>query len=239
MGEPVISARQVSFRYAAGLPLALKDLDFELERGSRCLLVGSNGAGKTTLLRIIAGKHLIPPGDLQVLGRPAFYDTALASQVTFLGGKFVVDIDIRVAEMIERAPDKDRCDLLTRILGVDYDWHMHQVSDGQRRRVQLLLGLMRPFDILLLDEITTDLDLIARTDLLVFLEQESKQRDVTILYATHILEKLELWATHIAFIEKGTIVFFSPLDEVNELQKLRARGTPSPLAHMVESWMRP
>ena len=47
----------------------------------------------------------------------------------------------------------DRRDELVKILGVDPEWRMHRVSDGQRRRVQLLLGLVRPFDILLLDEV--------------------------------------------------------------------------------------
>lgn len=235
----VIRVQDLCFRYAAGLPLALDGIELSLSRGSRCLLVGANGAGKTTLLRLIAGKHMIDRSAVSVLGRPAFYDTSLASRVAFLGGSFPVDVDIIVGDMIARSrPDPDRLELLTRILGVDPAWHMHRVSDGQRRRVQLLLGMIRPFEVLLLDEITTDLDLIARTDLLSFLEAESRERDVTILYATHILERLELWATHIALVERGRILHMSPLPEVDELQELRSQGTPSPLAHLVEGWMR-
>jgi CCR4-NOT complex subunit CAF16 len=48
---------------------------------------------------------------------------------------------------------KERRDRLLDILDVDVDWHMHAISDGERRRVQLCMGLMTPWEILLLDEV--------------------------------------------------------------------------------------
>lgn len=48
---------------------------------------------------------------------------------------------------------KERRDRLLDILDVDLDWHMHAISDGERRRVQLCFGLMVPWDVLLLDEV--------------------------------------------------------------------------------------
>lgn len=48
---------------------------------------------------------------------------------------------------------KTRRDLLLDILDVDLDWHMHKISDGERRRVQLVMGLMGEWDVLLLDEV--------------------------------------------------------------------------------------
>ena len=48
---------------------------------------------------------------------------------------------------------KERRDRLLDILDVDLDWHMHAISDGERRRVQLCMGLMQPWDVLLLDEV--------------------------------------------------------------------------------------
>jgi CCR4-NOT complex subunit CAF16 len=49
---------------------------------------------------------------------------------------------------------KERRDQLLDILDVDLDWHMHAISDGERRRVQLCMGLMVPWDVLLLDEVS-------------------------------------------------------------------------------------
>jgi ABC-type proline/glycine betaine transport system ATPase subunit len=48
---------------------------------------------------------------------------------------------------------KERRDKLLDILDIDPDWHMHAISDGERRRVQLCMGLMAPWDVLLLDEV--------------------------------------------------------------------------------------
>ena len=59
---------------------------------------------------------------------------------------------------------------------------MHEISDGERRRVQLVMGLMAPWDILLLDEVTVDLDVLVRGDLIDFLIEESKTRKATIVY---------------------------------------------------------
>ena len=76
---------------------------------------------------------------------------------------------------------KHRRDHLLDILDVDLDWHMHEISDGERRRVQLVMGLMAPWDVLLLDEVTVDLDVLVRDDLLSFLKEESESRGATIL----------------------------------------------------------
>jgi len=89
---------------------------------------------------------------------------------------------------------------------VDLDWHMHQISDGERRRVQLVMGLMSDWDVLLLDEVTVDLDVLVRDDLLNFLKQESETRGATILYATHIFDGLNAFPTHILHMRFGTFV---------------------------------
>src|SRR5262249_43174973 len=166
-----------------------------------------NGAGKTTLLHILAGKHMVPEDKVRVLGRSAFHDTSLAHDVVFLGGPFNFDVDVVVADILARTPrlDPARRDRLLTVLGVNPGWHMHRISDGQRRRVQILLGLLKPAKVLLLDEVTTDLDLIARAELLEFLREETTERGATILYATHILDAMEEWATHIAYLEAGEL----------------------------------
>ncbi len=99
---------------------------------------------------------------------------------------------------------KERRDRLLDILDVDLDWHMHAISDGERRRVQLCMGLMQSWDVLLLDEVrhghlhvacvavdigltncvaqvTVDLDVQVRYDLLSFLKEDSERRGATIL----------------------------------------------------------
>jgi len=228
----------LGFTYRPGDPPALDDVHLSMDPGERCLLVGANGAGKTTLLRVIAGKHLIDRDVVQVLGRPAFHDTSLAAEVALLGGPFPFEVDVRVGDMVGSVGvDPARRKRLIQILDVDLDWHMHHISDGQRRRVQLLMGLLHPYRVLLLDEVTTDLDLLGRADLLAFLRQESEQRGAAILYATHIFDRMESWASHIALLQRGRLVLKQALDTLDQLQRLKTRTT-SPLSELVEGWLR-
>ena len=166
-----IEVRDLHFAYRGDAREVLSGIDLEVAVGRRVLVIGANGAGKSTLLRVIAGKHMVDPRTVQVLGTSAFHDPALSGRIEMLGGRFAFAVDLRVDEILARQRDVDpaRRARLIEVLGVDPGWHMHAVSDGQRRRVQLLLGLMRPREVLLLDEVTTDLDLIARQDLLAFL----------------------------------------------------------------------
>lgn len=89
---------------------------------------------------------------------------------------------------------------LVEILDIDLAWRMHSVSDGERRRVQLAMGLLRPWRILLLDEITVDLDVLSRSNFLGFLKRETESRPCTIIYATHILSNLTSWPSHLVVI---------------------------------------
>jgi len=232
---PVIEVRNLHFAYRGDPRPVLAGVDLTVQPGRRVLVIGANGAGKTTLLRIIAGKHMVDPERVRVLGTSAFHDPALSSRLEFLGGRFPFDVDLRVDEILARriGVDPVRRDRLIDVLGVDLGWHMHAVSDGQRRRVQLLLGLLHPREVLLLDEITTDLDLIARQDLLALLREESERSApaTTILYATHIFDTLDRWATDVIYLVAGKVVLDAPITAIPEL----AEG---PLVSVVERWLR-
>lgn len=108
--------------------------------------------------------------------------------VVYLGTEWssnpVVRSDIVVSHFLDSVGGwrhAERRDRLLEILDVDLDWHMHQISDGERRRVQLCMGLMGEWDVLLLDEVTVDLDVLVRADLIDFLVKESETRGATIL----------------------------------------------------------
>ena len=113
-----------------------------------------------------------PDNAVTVLGRSAFHDTTLNGDrayldtdwgmrtVAFAGYGCPLQADIPVHGMMAKLQSEfpERAAELLELLGVDLNWRMHQVSDGQRRRVQIFLGLLRPFKILLLDEATSALD---------------------------------------------------------------------------------
>lgn len=205
---------------------ALYKISFALPKGCRCLLVGDNGAGKTTLLKLLAGKTSTVYGDITVLGEPATFSPYLNLKRAYMGGDWgkkivpfagvtALTADIAVKEMMQslQAQFPKRRAMLFDLLQIDENWRMHQVSDGQRRRVQIMLNLLRPVDILFADEITTDLDVVTRMDLMAFLRKETEERGMSIVYTTHIFDGLDGWATHIAYLAAGNLVEFGPIDK--------------------------
>jgi len=186
---------------------ALRGVDLNLPKGSIAILIGSNGAGKSTLLQILAGKRMTRSG-AKVLGQDVFFKTPPG--VTYLGTEFVnnpvVRSDLLVSHFLDSVGGyrhKERRDRLLDLLDVDLQWRMHEVSDGERRRVQIVQGLMAPWEVLLLDEVTVDLDVLVRSNLLEFLKEECEQRGATVLYATHIFDGLDGFPTHVAHIQLG------------------------------------
>jgi CCR4-NOT complex subunit CAF16 len=198
---------------------------YEVAPGSAVVVIGANGAGKSTLLRLLAGKHL--PEDREsvlVLGAPPFFQTLghgisflgnsmWTRSVAFVGSAVVYEADIAAGDLLKEQQEvtyRERRDELVALLQVDLTWRMHQVSDGQRRRVQLMLGLMAPYQVLLMDEVTVDLDVLVRADLLAYLKKDCKQRNATVLYATHIFDGLDGWPTHLMYMCDGKVVKLEP-----------------------------
>lgn len=251
--KPSVEINKLRFTYPGidghpppGSTPLIDDFSLTLYPGDRCLLVGSNGAGKTTILKILGGKHMVEPDMVRVLGRSAFHDTALAAsgdlsylggewrrEVAFAGFEVPIQMDVSAEKMIFGVPgtDPQRRDELIKVLGIDLSWRMHRSSDGQRRRVQICMGLLKPFKVLLLDEITVDLDVLARADLLKFLSKECEERGATIIYATHIFDGLENWPSHIIYVAHGKLQLAMPMDKVKEISNLSLMRT-------VESWLR-
>ena len=90
------------------------------------------------------------------------------------------------------------------------------LSIGQRRRVQVAREFMHDMDLLFLDEPTVGLDPTARRQLLDFLKNKVKEKNLTIFYTTHVLTEAEYLCDNIAIINKGKII---TVDSPNELKK--------------------
>lgn len=125
-----------------------------------------------------------------------------------------------------------RRERLIKLLDIDLSWNLIRTSDGQRRRVQIALGLMREYKVLLMDEITVDLDVLSRLDLLQFFKDECEERGATIIYATHIFDGMEKWATHMAFVTEGKLKRGGPTAAIKEL------NTGKRLLDVMTMWLR-
>jgi CCR4-NOT complex subunit CAF16 len=83
---------------------------------------------------------------------------------------------------------------------------------------------------LLLDEVTTALDVVVRQDLLRYLQKETETRGATVVYATHIFDGLDEWPTHIHYLNyHGNTGWQGKLEENEFYTELRNSGHPSPM----------
>ncbi|EON63955.1 ABC transporter [Coniosporium apollinis CBS 100218] len=238
---PSIDVKNLSYLFPDGSS-GLKDVILDLPPGSRTLLIGANGAGKTTLLRLLSGKRMAPSGSVSIAGVDPFKEGL--EGVTYLGLEWVLNpivrTDIDVPTLLASVGGdyySDRRDQLVSILDIDLRWRMHAVSDGERRRVQLAMGLLRPWTILLLDEITVDLDLLSRSNFLKFLKRETETRPCTIVYATHILDNLADWPSHLVHMSLGRVKKWGSMEDFNVLADKSIQTGNSQLGELVLRWL--
>ncbi|KAI1765603.1 P-loop containing nucleoside triphosphate hydrolase protein [Hypoxylon sp. FL1150] len=240
-GPPKIGVKDLTYTFP-DYRTGIRGVSLNVPPRSRTLLIGANGAGKTTLLRLLAGKRLAPGGSISVSGVDPFKEGL--EGVTYLGLEWVLNpivrTDIGVAELL-RSVGGDaypaRRDELLGVLDIDVAWRMHAVSDGERRRVQLAMGLVRPWTVLLLDEITVDLDVLSRAEFLGWLKHETEIRECTIVYATHILDNLAGWPTHIVHMHLGTVREWGPAEDFLGASKGESTGN-SRLGELVLGWLK-
>ncbi|GBF94489.1 P-loop containing nucleoside triphosphate hydrolase [Raphidocelis subcapitata] len=247
-GDGISAVRLEGLKFSyPGCAASIKDASLDLPRGSRCLLIGANGAGKTTLLQLLAGKYMVGRDVITVLGRSPFHDLQLtcSGQLSYLGTSWRKDVafagygvplqgDITAGKMIfgVEGVDPERRAALIRLLDVDLYQRLTTMSDGQRRRVQICMGLLKPYDVLLMDEITVDMDVLGRQDLLDFFRSECEERGATIVYATHIFDGLEGWVTHVAYLEDGEMRIGGARSLLPQLSE------GAKLLNVVEVWLR-
>ncbi len=171
---------------------ALAPVDLEIDAGERVALVGHNGSGKSTLLRMLAGVLEPSDGEVRVAGaEPGSLEARAAT--SFLPDEPVLYDDLSVREHIDYlgrlhgtegcGPEEEavaqRLGLLPRI-----DDLPARFSRGLRQKTALLIGLTRPFDLLLVDEPFVGLDLAGKAALLELLD-ERHAAGATLVVATH------------------------------------------------------
>uniref|UniRef100_A0A6C0AU86 ABC transporter domain-containing protein n=1 Tax=viral metagenome TaxID=1070528 RepID=A0A6C0AU86_9ZZZZ len=210
-----VEINNLTFKYEN--TFIFNNFSLDLYSNNCYVLSGLNGCGKSTLLKIIGGKTLCEAGAVKVLSKDPFRDTTSNSEITFInndwgtrtvaytGYNMPIQSSLKVKEMMialkQQFPERNQ--ELIEVLGINPEWSLNGVSEGQRKRVQLYLSLLKPFKVCLLDEITVNLDLLVKDKLMKYLKKESLERECCIVYVTHIFDGLEKWGTHLIHLKKA------------------------------------
>lgn len=208
---PALVVEDVHRAYG-GVP-ALGPVDLEVAAGEAVALVGHNGSGKSTLLRIVAGLLDADGGSVEIAGW-AGGDVHARATTSYLPDDPVLYDDLSVAEHVEYVSrlfggggfDPYAEEVAERLgLSERLDDLPSRFSRGLRQKASLLLGLARPFSLLLVDEPFVGLDAPGRKALLELLA-EVNQDGAAVVVATHDPEFVDR-VDRVVALRDGEIVF--------------------------------
>jgi len=201
-GQRVITLEGIDFAYGANK--VYQNMEFEVERGQRIVLVGPNGAGKTTLLKLLGGV-LKPSGGTVDLGhnvRCGYYSQNRVEMLRMDRSVFeeALDTEQRVTEQFVRT--LLGCFLFS---GDDVDKPVRVLSGGEKSRLALVKLLIDPPNFLLMDEPTTHLDMASIEALITAL----KQFEGTLVFISHDVYFIKQLASHVVHVEAGQLRKFA------------------------------
>ncbi|RAG86994.1 ABC transporter ATP-binding protein [Streptacidiphilus pinicola] len=238
--EAALVGRSLGRRYRRRW--ALRDCDFVIPTGAVCGLVGPNGSGKSTLLTLAAGLRQPSEGELRVLGLRPGADAELRERTAFVAQDKPLYPRLTVAETLRLGRELNpRWDQRTAVGIVEQgrlpmDSRIGELSGGQRTRVALALALGKRAELLLLDEPMSDLDPLARHQLMGTLMGEAAEHGTTVVISTHILSELDGVADHLLLVDGGRVRLAGPTEEILDAHRLLrgAEGLPLDPGTIVE-----
>ncbi len=199
---------------------AVSSVSFDVRLGEVFCLLGPNGAGKTTTVEILEGYRARSSGEVSVLGMdPARGERELRERVGIVLQSCGVQSELTIAELLEMygryhtrsLPADELLDMVE--LDAKRDTRASELSGGQRRRLDLALGLVGDPDLLFLDEPTTGFDPAARRHAWETIRRLCSLGK-TVFLTTHFMDEAQYLADRVAVMRAGHIIASGRPDEI-------------------------
>ncbi len=212
-------------RKAYGEHEAVRGIDFEVSRGEIFGFLGPNGAGKTTTIEILEGYRERSGGEVSVLGTdPAEPSREWRERVGLVLQECELDPLLTVREAVDlfatfyRAPRPVEETIELVGLGEKRDARIGSLSGGQKRRVDVAIGIVGDPELIFLDEPTTGFDPTARREAWSMIEG-LKALGKTVFLTTHYMDEAQHLADRVAILREGEIVGQGSMGELSEQLK--------------------
>ncbi len=227
-----IEVRGLSKKY--GNKVAVAGIDLTVERGEIFALLGPNGAGKTTTVEILEGYRVANSGQVRVLGfDPAIKGAAAQkwrNQIGIVLQSTNDAADLSVLETISHFANyyenpRDVNQVIEEVGLVEkVGAKVRELSGGQRRRLDVALGIIGSPELLFLDEPTTGFDPEARRSFWELI-RTLKSEGTTILLTTHYLDEAQALADRVGVINEGVIIEIATPDTLGGRNTAPAKVT--------------
>ncbi len=212
--EYVLTTEGLSKSY--GKSKALNDLSMHVPKGSVYGVIGRNGAGKTTLIRLICGLQEPTAGKYTLLGKNGTEKDIIKSrrrmgavvETPAIFTNMTARENLKQQYRILGLPTFDGIDELLELVGIaeEAERKASKFSLGMRQRLGIAIALCGDPDFLVLDEPLNGVDPQGVVQIRELLVKLNKEKQVTILISSHVLEELSKVATHYGILDKGMIV---------------------------------
>ena len=226
---------------------ALSDFNLDVPAGAMYALVGPNGAGKTTTIKLLMNIFAPTSGSAEVLGMPSRHIAGRAfTQIGYVSENQELPDWMTVGAFLaymrpfyptwDLALEKD----LIRQFDLPLDRKLHHLSRGMRMKAALASALAYHPKLIVLDEPFTGLDPLVRDELIEGLLERAEES--TTFISSHDLGEIESFASHVGFLEQGTLRFSEEMVTLaNRFREVEVTfGTPPSLpSTLPESWLRP
>ena len=213
-----IETKKLTKKY--GDSLAVDEVSLSVTQGEVFALLGPNGAGKTTTVEILEGHRSKTSGDVKVLGMdPSEYSSAFRSKVGIVLQETGIEQYLTASEILDQFSNfydspKSVPELLDMTgLTEEKDKRVKKLSGGQKRRLDVAIGLCGNPDILFLDEPTTGFDPSARRNFWDMI-RSLKTDGTTVVLTTHYMEEAEYLADTVALMNHGKLVAQGSLQDL-------------------------
>lgn len=236
--DTVIELRDVSKHFVQRQPVglfrhrerrveALTDVSFQGQKGEFIAYAGPNGAGKSTTFKLLAGMLEPQSGEVRVFSmNPATHRIPIMQKTGVLFGNrselwwdHPVKTSFQWKKEVWAIPDDvyaRALSMVTELLDIApfMDTFARELSLGQRMRANLAMTFLNEPELVLLDEPTLGLDVLAKRQMIDFLKTINRDRGVTILVTSHDMDDLTEMASRILLLNEGKIAFDGRNDEL-------------------------
>jgi ABC-2 type transport system ATP-binding protein len=208
--------------------VALRDVSWSIEPGSRVCLLGPNGAGKSTSIRLLQGALRADQGEVSLLGAavngPGYLEARRRTGLVPQGPGMYPDLTAReMLRLARRLYGSGSEDAMATVFGLGdhLDKRLTALSGGYQRRLTLALALLSGPDLLLLDEPTVGLDPLAANEVQTYLRREMVNR--TTLLCTHNLAEAEALCDQLIILRRGEVLVQGSIASLREQTAPRLR----------------
>lgn len=220
MNQNIIEIRGLRKSYPG---FDLGSLDLNIPQGAIVGFIGENGAGKSTTINLILGLVHTEGGEVKIFGKQMKQDpVGIRNQLGVVFDSLHLPLELTV-EQIGKVCAKmyanwheETFTNKTMAFILDPNKKVKELSHGMKMKLSLAIALSHEARCLLLDEVTSGLDPVAREEILDILLDFIQDETKSIFISSHILSDLEKVADYIAFIHKGQLIFMENKDTLQE-----------------------